>query len=84
MRKIREVLRLHALGLPQRQIARSCSVGQSTVSDYLKAATAASLSFDQVAGWDEARLIEALFGKAPPSPKRNRLPEPDVIDGEVA
>ena len=86
MRKIREVLRLHALGLPQRQIARSCSVGQSTVSDYLKAAAAASLSFDQVAGWEETRLIEALFGKAPPSPKRARLAEPDYarIEAELA
>jgi DNA-binding NarL/FixJ family response regulator len=33
MRKIKEVLRLHALGLSQRQIALSCSVGQATVSN---------------------------------------------------
>jgi len=33
MRKIEEVLRLHSLGLAQRQIARSCSIGQSTVSE---------------------------------------------------
>ena len=33
MRKIKEVLRLHfELGLGQRQIARCCSIGQSTVS----------------------------------------------------
>ena len=38
MRKIKEVLRLHSLGLSQRQIAASCSVGQATVSEYLKAA----------------------------------------------
>ena len=37
MRKIKEVLRLHSLGLSQREIARSCVIGQSTVSDYLKA-----------------------------------------------
>ncbi len=40
MRKIKEVLRLQALGLSQRQIARSCSIGQSTVSDYLQWADA--------------------------------------------
>src|SRR6266566_3990080 len=32
VRKIKEVLRLHALGLSQRQIALSCSVGQATVA----------------------------------------------------
>jgi hypothetical protein len=41
VRKIKEVLRLHALGLSQRQIVLSCAVGQATVSDYLKAAATA-------------------------------------------
>jgi predicted transcriptional regulator len=39
MRKIKEVLRLHSLGLSQRQIAASCAVGQATVSDYLMPAS---------------------------------------------
>jgi len=43
VRKIKEVLRLHALGLSQRQIALSCAVGQATVSDYLKAVETAGL-----------------------------------------
>jgi DNA-binding NarL/FixJ family response regulator len=30
MRKLKEVLRLHSLGLSQHQIARSCSISQST------------------------------------------------------
>jgi hypothetical protein len=35
MRKIKEVLRLkHELGLGQRQIARSCSIGFCRVHDY--------------------------------------------------
>jgi hypothetical protein len=38
MRKLKEVLRLHSLGLKQRQIARSCLIAQSTVHEYLKAA----------------------------------------------
>jgi len=39
MRKLKEVLRLrYELGLGQRQIARSCSIGQGTVYEYLKRA----------------------------------------------
>ena len=35
MRRIKEVLRLkYELGLGQRQIARSCSIGQATANDY--------------------------------------------------
>ena len=77
MRKIKEVLRLHSLGLAQRQIARSCSIGQSTVSEYLKAAEAAQLSWSEVADWDESRLVAALIRKAPPRPKPDRQPAPD-------
>jgi len=45
MRRIKEVLRLrYELGLGQRQIARSCSIGQSTVFDYLKRAEAAGFA----------------------------------------
>ena len=37
MRKIREVLRLkYELGRSNREIARSCDIGSSTVSDHLK------------------------------------------------
>src|SRR5262249_54148173 len=38
MRKFKEVLRLHSLGLKQQQIARSCSIAQSTLHHYLKRA----------------------------------------------
>ncbi len=77
MRKIKEVVRLHSLGLAQRQIARSCSIGQSTVSEYLKAAEAAQLSWPEVADWDETRLAAALVPRAPAEPKPARPPEPD-------
>ena len=44
MRKIKEVLRLrHELGLQQEQIARGCSIGQSTVHRYLERAEAAKI-----------------------------------------
>lgn len=77
MRKIREVLRLHSLGLKQRQIARSCSVGQSTVSEYIKATEAAGLRWPDIADWDEAKLLATLTPAAPLVPARSRLPAPD-------
>ncbi len=77
MRKIKEVLRLHSLGLAQRQIARSCSLGQSTVSEYLKAAETARLQWPEVADWDEGRLAAALLPRPTARAKPGRQPEPD-------
>jgi transposase len=77
MRKIKEVLRLHSLGLAQRQIARSCSIGQSTVSEYLKAAEAAGLKWGEIDDWNDARVAAALLPGRPAEPSRSRLPEPD-------
>jgi len=69
VRKIKEVLRLQALGLSQRQIALSCSVGQATVSEYLKAAETAGLKWSDVADWDDDRLWQAM---APPGKHPHR------------
>src|SRR5258708_12762368 len=44
MRKIKEVLRLHSLGLSQRQIAASCAISPATVSDSRKIAKPAGLN----------------------------------------
>ena len=77
MRKIKEVLRLHSLGLAQRQIARGCSLGQSTVSEYLKAAQAAGLHWPEVAEWDDARLAAALLPRPASRDQPGRQPEPD-------
>ena len=54
MRKIGEALRLRAAGLSTRKIAASLGVGQSTVSEYLKRATQAGLSWPLPAGVSEA------------------------------
>jgi transposase len=77
MRKIKEVLRLHSSsGLTQRQIARSCSIGQSTVSDYLKAAEAAGLGGRRCRRSGTSGLAEALL-RAAPGRAGALLPAPD-------
>jgi transposase len=78
MRKIQEVLRLrYALGLGQRQIARSCSIAQATVHGYLKRAQAAGVAWPLPEGWDDARLEEALFGPSPRRVYESHRPIPD-------
>jgi transposase len=69
VRKTKEVLRLRfELGLGQRQIARSCSLGLGTVHEYLQRAERAGVGWPLPEGWDEERLEEALFGERQPRP----------------
>jgi transposase len=78
MRKLKEVLRLRfELGLGQRQIARSCSIGHGTVYEYLKRAQAAGVTWPLPEGWDDRRLEEALFGGTPRRAYESRKPTPD-------
>jgi transposase len=78
MRKIKEVLRLkYDLGLGQRQIARSCSIGLGTVNDYLARAARANLKWPLPQGWDEEQLNATLFGA---EPVRTREPERALPD----
>lgn len=80
MRKIKEVLRLHSLGLSQRQIAASCAVGQATVSDYLKAAEAAGLRWPDIAEWSDDRVMQAVTPAREKPDRRSQPPEPDYAD----
>lgn len=87
MRQVKEVLRLkyeHRLSV--REIARSCGLPSSTVSDYLKRAQAAGLGWPLPEGLDQEqiqqRLLSSRRGQAeaapPPEPPR-RLPDwPEV------
>jgi len=77
MRKIREVLRLSALGLAQHQVALSCSIVQSTVHKYLKLAEAAQLGWPLPEDLSDQKLDELLFGPrtAPPSRRIHRPPD---------
>lgn len=77
MRKLKEVLRLHSLGLKQQQIARSCLIAQSTVHKYLKAATAADVSWPLPPDWDERRVEGAVFGAPLPAATWRKTATPD-------
>ena len=80
MRKIKEILRLkHEAGFSARQIAQSCSISRSTVSEYLRRAFQAGLSWPLDEEMDEASLERLLFKSELPviSPVR---PLPDWAD----
>jgi transposase len=67
MRKIHEILRLKfACGLSKRQIAASTGVGVTTVSDYLRRARRAGVSWPLPVGMSDDLLEARLF--VPPSP----------------
>ena len=77
VRKIKEILRLHGLGLSQRQIALSCSVGQATVSEHSKAAETAGLKWSDLADWDDDCLCQAIASPREAPTPRKHSPEPD-------
>ena len=61
MRKIREVLRLKwKQGLRNRKIARSCSIGHSTVAEYISRAEEAGLSWPLPADLDDGELERGM------------------------
>jgi len=77
-RRIKEALRLrYELGLGQRQIARSCSIGQSTVFDYWKRAEAAGLRWPLPDDWDDDRIERSLFAHAQHPERSPERPQPD-------
>jgi transposase len=77
MRKTSEVARLRACGLSIRQIAGSCRIAPSTVSDYLKRLHAACLIWPFPPDLTEEDLDARLFtGPAFRGPDRSR-PVPD-------
>jgi len=72
MRKIREVLRLRLFHKKSiREISQSCSIGKSTVSDYVLRASAAGLSWPLPDKLNDEELERRLY--SPPGPvERNR------------
>jgi len=70
MRKIKDVLRLHAAGRSARRIGPSVGVSRSTVADYLRRAEVAGLSWPLPEGLDEEALERRLFLPQPPAQSR--------------
>jgi transposase len=77
MRKLKEVLRLQSLGLSQHQIARSCSLSQSTVHEYVSAAQVAGVSWPLPENWDDSQVEQRLFPQRPANAVWRKHPEPD-------
>ncbi len=74
LRKVREILRLrYACELSERQIAQSCALSKGSVSNYLRRAEAAGLSWPLSAEWDDAALEARLFAVKGEASR----PEPD-------
>ena len=76
MRKIEDVLRLHAQGFSTRRLSLATGVGKTTVIEYLRRAATAGLCWPLPEGLDEATLERLLFPPPPPS-KGRQIPEPD-------
>jgi transposase len=75
MRKIKEVLRLKfECNLSEREIARSCQISRTTVSDYLRRAIIAKLNWAEASALGEVQLVERLFPIIPPAEKLSSIP----------
>ena len=73
VRKIKEVLRLHyEKGFSTRQIAKSLSIGRSTVQDYLDRAQRAGLNWPLAADLNETSLEHQLYPPVPCVPQEKR------------
>jgi transposase len=75
MRKIQDVLRLHAAGQGLRAIAHSIQASPSTVGDYIRRAKVAGVGWPLPAGMSETELEHRLF--PPPIPSGETRPLPD-------
>lgn len=81
MKKIREVLRLkHGHGASTREIAGSCKLSVSTVSEYLYRSGAAGLAWPLPEDLSDEELEARLF---PPRPKPGEIPRPLPDWGQV-
>jgi len=76
-RKLKEVLRLHSLGLSQHQIARSCSISQSTVHEYISAGQRAGVPWPLPEDWNDTQIEQKLFPQRPTPAVWRKHREPD-------
>lgn len=86
MRKIKEILRLkHVRGFSNRQIAKSCSIGRTTVANYLIKAQEAGISWPLPEDLTEAELQKRLFpsNKSLHNPALPLKPSWDLVHREL-
>jgi len=83
MTKYREILRLHSLGLSQRNIAYSCSVSKTTVSRVLKRAKELEVSWPLDERQTDAVLAQMFFPSNCKTPKEKRPPDYSYIRKEL-
>jgi transposase len=84
MRKIKEVLRLKwDSSLSDRQVAKACGISRPTVSEYVRRATAAGLSWPLPADLEETTLEQKLFPALPTLPAAVRgVPDWSIVHQE--
>jgi transposase len=75
MKKIRDVLRLtHTMGMSRRKVSEATGIGRTAISDYVRRAAIAGLTWPLPEGLDDAELERRLF---PPSDASLSLAMPD-------
>ena len=83
MTKYREILRLHSLGLSQKDIAGSCGISKKTVNKVLKAAREKNIFWPLSDTDTDAVLSEKLFPKAPKVSSTRQMPDFEYIRREL-
>ena len=85
MRKIKDVLRLKwGKGMSNRKIATTCGIGRPTVSEYLRRAEEAGVSWPLPADLGDVRLEQLLFPPPPDLPAQVRgIPDWLVVHQEL-
>ncbi|WNF38809.1 helix-turn-helix domain-containing protein [Bacillaceae bacterium IKA-2] len=80
----RSILRLHAQGLSQREIASSCSNSRNTISEALKRAQLHGLTWPFKKDMSDADLQELLFPEKSTNSNFRRKPDCEHVHKELA
>lgn len=83
MTKYREILRLHALGLSQQNIADSCGVSKKTVNRILKRASELNVAWPLDPNQTDAVLADMFFPSAGQRSHVKRMPDYEYIRKEL-
>lgn len=83
MRKLREVLRLHALGHSKRAIGRSLKISHNTAALYLRRAAEAGVSWPSSEELDDQALEAVLIPAGPDPGARRAVPDWPTVHREL-